>query len=897
MSASWGDRPSHRAPARKILPPSPPTPHVHRERLGARAEHEPVADRPVTLVSAPTGYGKSTFLASWAATASTRVAWLTLDDLDNDPQTLWDSFLASIEASLPADGLQPTADGARDHALIPSAGLPHEMRHESTTVDDLITVLDDSTEPLVVVLDNIDEIRSEPSRAILDRLIRYLPDQLRLVLAGRFDPPLALHRLRSAGQLSEIRAADLRFTPRDVHELAALTGVELADDVRDDLLRATGGWPVAVRMALVTARDVPVGPTLGRLLSLTSPVADLLVTDLLDSLDPSLSRFVLRASTSRRIDARLADTLDGSSDGARHLAECLERGLFLEREPDQPGEPTTYRWHDFFQAQCQARLASGDSTTWRSLHRSAALHWHHRDLEVAVDHALRAGRPDLAARCISDSWIELVLRGQHALLLALCLRLPPPHDEDPDLLLLVAVCRHLEGNPVQADLQVRRASARAASRPSAADGGRFALLESLLRVVLAVEPPDLEVMAEHGARLLAPSPRVDDETATAGAEYVVGQLLTRTDQAADGVALLEAASTIATSRGMTALRLACEAEISLVESSTAGVGAGRARARRVLDEAGHLGWGTATALSPAVLALARWAFQRDDLETARSLATRTAARTQPADHYLRACADVTLLEIALAAGDPGGAQSLHTALVEGTPGRFMPPSWPAVVSVLDARWSYAHGSPTDARRTAEKVAHDPSLPRLPASLVWCADLLRLTGDAEGALRTLDLLPLTCATTDALVAHRLVRALLADADEQPDRAHGYLEQALSLAEVDDLRRPFVDRSCQLLPLLRAHLTWGGLHAAFCMTIVDHLPSVRPAAPLVPSFWSLTPREHEVLRLLRSTMTAADIAAATFVSVNTVKTHQRAIYRKLGVAGRREAVQVATDQGLI
>jgi LuxR family maltose regulon positive regulatory protein len=83
----------------------------------------------------------------------------------------------------------------------------------------------------------------------------------------------------------------------------------------------------------------------------------------------------------------------------------------------------------------------------------------------------------------------------------------------------------------------------------------------------------------------------------------------------------------------------------------------------------------------------------------------------------------------------------------------------------------------------------------------------------------------------------------------------------------------------------------------MTIVDHLPSVRPAAPLVPSFWSLTPREHEVLRLLRSTMTAADIAAATFVSVNTVKTHQRAIYRKLGVAGRREAVQVATDQGLI
>ena len=108
---------------------------------------------------------------------------------------------------------------------------------------------------------------------------------------------------------------------------------------------------------------------------------------------------------------------------------------------------------------------------------------------------------------------------------------------------------------------------------------------------------------------------------------------------------------------------------------------------------------------------------------------------------------------------------------------------------------------------------------------------------------------------------------------------------------------MDRSCQVLPLLRAHLAWGTLHAAYTVTLLDHLPGVRPAAPLVPSFWSLTPREHEVLVYLRSAMTAADIAAAVFVSVNTVKTHQRAIYRKLGVVGRREAVHVAAERGLL
>lgn len=904
MRSPWGDRPAHPVPARKIHPPPPPTPHVHRERVGTRPGHESVAARPVTLVSAPTGYGKSTFLASWAATAPERVAWLTLDDLDNDPQTLWHGIVSSIEAAGPGPADSSAAPDERSGSLdvVDDASSPDSHWHAGpggveTAVDRILTVIDDSTDPLVLVLDNIDEIRSDGARATLDRLLRYLPDQLRVVLAGRFDPPLALQRLRSAGHLTEFRAGDLQFTQRDVQTLADLSGVDLSADDQRELFQATNGWPVAVRMALVTARDTPVGPTLRRLLSPRSPVADLIVTDLLASLGSDLQRFVLRATTCHRVDAELADALAGGPDGARLLAECADRGLFLEREPAQDDEPVTYRWHDFFRAQCQARLASTDPSTWRSLHRTAAHHWRDRDLEEAVDHALAGGRPGLAAQSVSDQWIELVLRGQHALLLALCLKIPPPLDESPDMLLLVAVCRYLEGNPTQADLQVRRARARAATDPPVGDGGRFALLEGLLRVVLAVDAPDLSEMARHGTELVTQATPAGDDAATAGAEYVVGMLLARVGQTTVATTLLEASATIATSRRMTALRLACEAELALVASTVEGTGDGRTRARRVVDEATALGWQTATTLSPAALALARSAFERDDLDEARTLARQAQARTQPTDDALRAHAESLLLEIALAAGDPAGAEALHDALVEPERRRFLPPTWPVVVSVLDARWSYAHGATSDARAIADKVASDPLLPLHPPSVVWCADLLRLGGDHAQAWAVLELLPETCGTTDVLVAHRAVSALLADAAEQTDEAHRHLEQALALAELDDVRRPFVDRSCQVLPLLRTHLTWGSLHAAYCVSLLDHLPDARPAAPLVPSFWSLTPREHEVLMFLRSPMSASDIADAVFVSVNTVKTHQRAIYRKLGVVGRRDAVRVATERGLL
>ncbi|SDC23908.1 LuxR family transcriptional regulator, maltose regulon positive regulatory protein [Sanguibacter gelidistatuariae] len=878
----------HRLPARKIHPPPPPSLHVVRGAAGARLA-EGVEATSVTLLSAPTGYGKSTLLAAWATSTARSVAWLTIDELDNDATTLWLGIRGTLAAALARDGRGDPVDLA-------DAAPPHHPDDAGPAIDDLVSRLDALTHPLALVLDNVDEIRDPEPRAMLDRLLRYAPPNLRLVLSGRFDPPLALQRVRAAGQLTELRHQDLRFSAHDALRLAELCEVPLTAEDQRDLLSATDGWPVAVKMALVAMARSPAALTLKPLLSPTSPIADLLVTDILAGLGPELAQFVLRATTCRRVDATLADALNGGDDGARPLAECVDRGLFLDRQATDEGEPASYRWHDFFAAQCQAKLAGSRPQHWRALHRSAAHYWRQRDLDEAVTHALRGGRPALAATYLHERWIELVLRGDHTLLLTLCHRIPAPLDESPEMLLLMAVCHYLDGDQTQADLLLRRAASRSQAPERSPDAEhRFALLEQLLGVVMTRSHPDLATMATIGEDLLRTPHPSKDAVVLAGAEHIVGQLLARAGRPAAATALLEASTAVAMSRSMTALRLAGESELSLLVREREGCGAGRRAARAVLDEAGRLGWSGTPILAPACLTLALCEYDRDDLGAAQVWAARALRTVQRGDRSLPALARATLLEIALATGDPAATEELSGALAAEAPSG-LPPSWPVLVAVLDARRHLARGETEAAAAIVAGLGAGPYLAEHPGSLVWVAEILRRTGDAGGAREVLRSFPPDCRASQLVVRRLVVDTLLATADGDRDGGHQLLEDALASAEPDDVRRPFTDRCQELLPLLAEHLAWGTEHAAFTIALLDHLPAA-PAAPAMPSYWSLTPREHEVLLYLRTTMTAADIASAAFVSINTVKTHQRAIYRKLGVEGRREAVRVATDRGLL
>lgn len=881
--------PGHSLPARKVQAPALPDLYVARDglagRLGASAD-----GGAVSLLSAPTGYGKSTLLAAWSAASAQPVAWLTIDELDDDARTLWRGIRHALDAAL-------RHNGSADEVGLWEVEAPLTEGDSGVAMDDLVSRLDSLPHPLSLVLDNVDEITSPESAAMLDRLLRYAPPSLHLVLAGRCDPPLALHRARTAGRLTELRHRDLRFSPAETHQLAELWGAGLDVGDENDLLDATDGWPVAVTMTLRAMTQASTALAARALLRPTSPVADALVSEVLSSLDPRLAEFVLAATTCRTVDAQLADALNGGDGGAELLAECVTRGLFLDRVVSGDGEPVSYRWHDAFAARCQAKLATSHPRRWRVLHRSAAHHWRDSDLAEAVNHALRGGRPALAASFLHERWIELVLRGDHAQLLALCHQVPAPLDESPELLLLMAVCHYLDADVAQADLLLRRAQASGAQ--GEATEHRFALLERLLGVVIGSRQLDPSTVATLGEELLGSAPPAQDAVVVAGAEHVVGRLLARAGRPAAATALIEVSTAVATARSMTALRLAGESELSLLVREREGCGAGRRLARGVVDEGQRLGWEDAPFLSTAFLTLALGEYDRDDLPAARVWATRALDTAHPRDWGQVALSRAAMLEIALALGDPGATQEHFDALAS-MDADSLPPYWPSVAAVLSARRHLARGEVSAASTIvtglATRSGPGQGLAEHPASAVWAAEVLRRTGAPETAAEVLTLFPPESRTSHLVTQHHLVAALLASADGEADRAHQLLEGALSYAEMDDLRRPFTDRREDITPLLAEHLAWGTDHATFAIALLDHLPAAR-TVPALTSHWSLTPREHEVLQYLRTTMTAADIAAAAFVSINTVRTHQRAIYRKLGVEGRRDAVRVAADRGLL
>lgn len=883
----------HRFPSGKIHPPLLPAVHVPRDSLRARLD-KGVEAGSVTVLAAPTGFGKSTLLAEWTAASAWPVAWLTIDELDDDVRTLWAGIRHTLDSVL-------VGAGQAGQVRLGESEVPSRPEEAGAAMDGLLSRLDALTVPVVLVVDNVDEVTSSESLALLDRLLRYAPQQLRLVLSGRFAPPLALPRVRTAGRLTELRHQDLQFTAGDTRQLAEACGVPLAPETQEDLLRVTGGWPVAVKLTLGAMSQSPSAATAQALLRPTSPVADMLVAQVLASLEPELGEFVLAATTCRTIDAELADAFNGGSGGAELLAVCVDRGLFLDRLPAGDGEPVSYRWHDAFAARCQAKLASSQPRRWRVLHRSAAHHWRETNLDEAVTHALRGGRPGLAASYLHERWIELVLQGDHALLLALCHQIPAPLDESPELLLLMAVCHYLDGDLAQADLVLRRARSTPPGGELPSGRHRFALLEQLLGVVVSNRHNDLATTTALGEELLGSAPPGQDAVVVAGAEHIVGRLLARAGRPVEAAALLEASTAVATARSMTALRLAGESELSLLVREREGCGAGRRAALAVVGEARRLGWERAPIMSAAYLTLAACEYDRDELDAARGWAALALETARREDWGHVALARAGLLEIALAEGDPGAAQDNFDALASMDAGH-LPPYWPSLAAVMSARRHLARGEVMAASTIVTGLAArsgagpGPGVAEHPGAVVWASEILRRTGAIEAARDVLALFPPDCRASQLVTARHLVATLLAAADDEVDRAHQLLEAALACAELDDVRRPFTDRREELLPMLAEHLSWGTDHAAFAISLLDHLPAT-PTVPTLTSHWSLTPREHEVLLYLRTSMTAADIAAAAFVSINTVRTHQRAIYRKLGVEGRRDAVRVAAERGLL
>ncbi len=371
---------------------------VDRPRLLAQL-HTATA-RELVLVCAPAGFGKSTLLAEWVRRDRRAVAWLSLDEGDNDPVRFWRHVAAAL-------------DGARP-------GVVGDLVGPGTSVQAVVTMLvndlAEATEDLLLVVDDYHVIRSEDVHRSVEFLVEHLPPTLRLVVAGRSDPPLPLARLRARGQLAELRAADLRFTFGETAELLAVaTGKELAPQVVAALGERTEGWAAGLQLAALSLRGrADVSGFVAEFSGSHRYVLDYLTEEVLDRQTAEVRTFLLETSALERLSGPLCDAVLDRRDSQR-LLEAIERdNLFLL---PLDGERRWWRYHHLFADLLRARLSHEQPDRVAVLHRAAALWYERRGLpDDAVRHALAAGDPDDAAGIVEVHLEEQLFgpqRGRH----------------------------------------------------------------------------------------------------------------------------------------------------------------------------------------------------------------------------------------------------------------------------------------------------------------------------------------------------------------------------------------------------------------------------------------------------------------------------------------------------
>jgi LuxR family transcriptional regulator, maltose regulon positive regulatory protein len=886
----------------KLMVPVPRWRPVARQRLFALLDDG--TQGPMTLLAAPAGYGKTLLLTSWTTGRGSEgegppgpVAWVRVGPEDDHPRQFWAHVLAALHG----------AGVVRTDGLL--AGLNPQLEIGDGFVRAFVGGLSELDGPVVLILDDLHEATGQAVTGQLRFLLRHAPPQLRLVVATRADPPLALHRLRVAGQLSEIREAELAFTLEETRQLLTDHGVVLSAGELETLRRRTEGWAAGLRLAALSLRAHPRPERfVADLAGDDRAIAGYLVEEVLAAQPPELRAFLLRTSVAERLCGDLADALTGGSDGARVLARLEREHVFTSATgPNR----TWYRYHPLFAELLRAELRYEHAAELPDLHRRAAT-WHAGNGRPvpAVRHALAAGDVDQAAALLATSWAPMLVEGQAAVLRELVSRLPGDRVRaTPELAVVAALSRLAMGELEEADAWLGLALA---AEPRFARGARHPLtgaalhLARLYRARLVGDAADAGpaarvLLASAGEAALEGAAGDDDHRTLALALLGAAQLWS--GQLEDAAANLELARADAGRRGREVVALAATAHLALLEAVRGRLGRAGELGRLATEQARRVDWSACSQLACADLALAVCAYHRDDLVTAVAAldrATAAAAGDRP----------VLLATAILAGWLAAGAGAAEAALARLDAAELATRGRPPRLLRAAARAARAKLLAATGDEAAASAALGPGdEPRPPVEAVVSARLQLGGGDPAAAARTLAPLltggpgPAAPELPLAIEAH-LVDALAGQ--ELADRAAAIrsLRSALDLAAPEGYRRVFVEGGMPVRLLLTDHLHRDSSHHQLVASLLERLravagadrPAGRPEGP-APLVVPLSERERVVLRYLSSRLSAGEIADELYVSLNTVKTHIKSIYRKLDTNRRWDAVKRARQLQLL
>jgi LuxR family maltose regulon positive regulatory protein len=873
-----------------------------RERLGRSG------DVTLTLVSAPAGFGKTTAVADWLAdvTADGRpVAWVSLDAADSQPTAFWTAVLTAIDRAAPGtgtDALQQLETGGS--AVEPVIG---------ALLDALVTVAGEVT----VVVDDYHVIADPTVHAGMAYFLEHLPETVHLVVITRADPPFPLARLRAGGRLVEIRAADLRFTNDEAAAyLHDSMGLDVAPADVAALEARTEGWIAALQLAALSlqGRD-DVHDFITNFAGDDRYVVDYLVEEVLRRQPDDVRAFLMTTSILARMTGAAVDALTGRTDG-RAMLEALDRAnLFVVPLDDRR---RWYRYHHLFADVLRAHLEDEDPARVRDLHQRASA-WYEAegDHVAAIDHALDGGAPVQAAELIERSLpalrrarLETTMRGWFE-------RLPRELlDERPVLSMghvgALMASGTFEG--VEAPLRAAERRLDGPDRGVVIDEIEFRRLPSqiaMYRAALARIAGDAEATKMHARRVFELA-SADDDLGRGGAAALIGLAcwslgelseaerwyteamarLERADHLSDVLGCALAASDIVLAQG----RLTDAARI-LERGLTMATSAPGAPLRGTADM--HV-------------ALAEIDRERGDLTSARDRLSSAAALGDanglPQNPYR---SRVAAALVARSDGDLDRSVELLTNAEQVYDGDFSPDVRP--IGALRARTWIAQGRDADARRWArdrglaaeDELTYLSEFEHLTLALVLVAQA-SAANDRDGladALRFSERLRAAARAggrTRSIIETLVIDALARDALGERGAALDAIRGALALAEPEGYARVVLDAGPAVGPLL-ARIATGGDWARHAERLLaasrgGAVAPVRARGP-VALVEPLSDRELEVLHLLQGELDGPDIARELSVSLNTLRTHTKNIYAKLGVTSRRAAVRRAVELDLL
>lgn len=860
----------------------PSLPVLRRRRLTELIEQ--ASGHRVTLVSGPAGAGKTVACASWAASrpASRPVAWLTLDSQDREPARFWAYVRAGLARAraVPAEAVRSLEDVAPDAfplVLVEAAQL--------------------FTEPVILLLDDVHELAGGAVLPGLDMLIRHAPPYLRLILSGRCPPGLQLARLRVSGELAEVGAPDLACTPAEADAYFAMLGLQMGGGERDELLSRTEGWMAGLRLAAMRACAHPGEEGWITGIAGDEPtVTDYLADEVLGRLPPETRLFLLRTSIAENVSGNLADVLTGAPGGARTLDLLSRENSFVETLDHDRAE---FRYHpllrDVLLAELRRKLPQEIPVLLR---RAARWHAEHGDVIEALRCAAEAGDWDYGARVLADAGpAALMPDGAAGLEAVLALFPAERRADDSAIAAACAAARLWSGDPEGA-----------AAHLDDAQQGLGRLAEQMRRVI----EPGLAAM-----RVMQAASRADaDPGLLAQGVSLAEQAQSAAASSAEhrAIGLLWFALGIARLRRWEirqARQALGSADRHLAAGNLAGLQA-RARGWRSLAEAWHGDLAEAqkaagdvrdsAADQPggaqwlAALACAQVSLVRDELGAARRLlqeAEERASGQLPGEPQVSVLATLTRARILLADGDASAARSVILRLRETSSCAEL--ALDQVMTVLDGEIALRAGDTGRARMVLGLAEEPEPFDRADLSVVH-GRLLLAEGSFKEALDAVG--PVLDGTPDRVTMQEKIAALLVAAVAHrrlglAEPAADQLEQALALAEPDGACRPFLDAGAAARSAITVLIPPDSRNAAFAARLLERFACQLPRAAEAPeqaegAEGALTDSELAVLRFLPSHMTNQEIAEALFLSINTVKTHLRSAYRKLGVASRRQAI---------